>query len=166
MTPKQRRFYVYRLVDPRDGAPFYVGKGTGRRAHVHVAAVRRGKIDNGLKCQRISEILSAGLEVVVETIKDRLTEQDAFVLERRLIAEGVGLTNIARGVVSEAESRAASIAMNIAAIKPFEVWVRTASEETLALIRRVFGGPEEFYRWYRDAWERLARDLQQPRDVA
>ena len=31
------QLYVYMLVDPRNGIPFYVGKGQGIRAHAHLA---------------------------------------------------------------------------------------------------------------------------------
>ena len=57
-------FYVYRLIDPRNGETFYVGKGTGNRIFAHVA----GEHDTGAdelseKLQRIREIRLAGFEV-------------------------------------------------------------------------------------------------------
>lgn len=30
--------YVYLYIDPRDGVPFYVGKGTGNRCFAHLSA--------------------------------------------------------------------------------------------------------------------------------
>ena len=33
---KQLKFYVYRLVDPRNGKTFYVGKGQGNRVFDHM----------------------------------------------------------------------------------------------------------------------------------
>lgn len=29
-------WYVYRLIDPRDGSTFYVGKGKGNRVFAHM----------------------------------------------------------------------------------------------------------------------------------
>ncbi len=34
-------WYVYRLIDPRDGSTFYVGKGKGNRVFAHM----RGEVD-------------------------------------------------------------------------------------------------------------------------
>ena len=43
------RHYVYRLIDPRNGETFYVGKGQGQRVFDHVS----GAIyENGPKCCR------------------------------------------------------------------------------------------------------------------
>jgi hypothetical protein len=59
--------YVYRLIDPRNGETFYVGKGQGNRLFMHI----RGEIeadeesdDYSLKQQRIREIRLAGLDVI------------------------------------------------------------------------------------------------------
>ena len=34
---EEARFYVYELIDPRDGKVFYIGKGQGRRIYGHEA---------------------------------------------------------------------------------------------------------------------------------
>ena len=33
------KFYVYRLIDPRDSSTFYVGKGYGNRVFDHMKAI-------------------------------------------------------------------------------------------------------------------------------
>lgn len=35
-------FYVYHLIDPRNGQTFYIGKGQGRRAWQHEISVLSG----------------------------------------------------------------------------------------------------------------------------
>lgn len=37
---EQNRYYVYKLIDPRTGWPFYVGKGTGNRTWQHLSVSR------------------------------------------------------------------------------------------------------------------------------
>ena len=56
--------YVYRLIDPRNGETFYVGKGKGNRVFSHIRAeenLEGDDFDNKLK--RIREIRLAGFEV-------------------------------------------------------------------------------------------------------
>lgn len=57
-------WYVYRLIDPRNGETFYVGKGRGNRVFAHVRAsegLEGDDLDN--KIERIRQIQLAGFEV-------------------------------------------------------------------------------------------------------
>lgn len=84
-------FYVYELIDPRDGKPFYVGKGKGRRVHQHEkdakAGARLGRYD------RINEIWAAGLTVEKRIIERFDDEGAAFAAEARRIQE-IGPENL------------------------------------------------------------------------
>src|SRR5690348_9647048 len=57
-------FYVYQLIDPRDGAVFYVGKGSGDRMFQHVRDAKRGRVSNEAKTRRILDILEGGVEPI------------------------------------------------------------------------------------------------------
>lgn len=91
--------YVYALVDPRDSAVFYVGKGKGRRMFEHEREARRGDkyVTNPEKRARIDAILSAGLRVTHQVVAQFGSEEAAFNAERELIASLPGLTNRSRG---------------------------------------------------------------------
>jgi hypothetical protein len=71
--------YVYRLIDPRNGETFYVGKGRGNRVFSHIYAEQNlegDEIDNKLK--RIREIRLAGLEVGHVIHRHGLDDRTAF----------------------------------------------------------------------------------------
>lgn len=88
-------FYVYALIDPRDGEVFYVGKGKGARMHDHTRAARKGRKDaNELKKARIRSILDAGLEPFPYVVEGGLGEQAAIDVEHKLIVGMDHLTNI------------------------------------------------------------------------
>ncbi|MGH7476000.1 MAG: LEM-3-like GIY-YIG domain-containing protein [Longimicrobiales bacterium] len=92
------RTYVYRLIDPRNGETFYVGKGKGNRvfAHIRGEEVLEGdEIDNKLK--RIREIRVAGFEVAHVIHRHGMDDATAFEVEAALIDAYPGLTNIVGG---------------------------------------------------------------------
>lgn len=92
------RTYVYRLIDPRNGETFYVGKGLGNRVFAHMRA-EQGPEDNEIdnKIKRIREIRLAGFEVAHVIHRHGMDDVAAFHVEAALIDAYPGLTNVAGG---------------------------------------------------------------------
>lgn len=96
----QLKYYVYRLIDPRSGQTFYVGKGKGDRVFAHAKNLVKSNGDDELdeKSQIIQEIINSDLEVLHvihrHGIEDELT---AFEIEAALIEAYPGLKNKADG---------------------------------------------------------------------
>ena len=91
--------YVYRLIDPRNGETFYVGKGKQNRVFEHV----QGAIDSEApsdKLHRIREIIAAGFEVNHVIHRHGLDDATAFEVEAALIDAYPGLTNLVSGAGS------------------------------------------------------------------
>lgn len=96
--------YVYRLVDPRTGQTFYIGKGQSNRIFQHVKEAERlispdddGEDQISLKIQRIKEITAAGLHPIPIIHRHGLSEEVAFHVEAALIDAYDGLANIQTG---------------------------------------------------------------------
>lgn len=85
--PRAPRAYVYALLDPRDGLPFYIGKGSGDRVLQHYKDFRAGHCRNVLKTAWIAEIVEAGLEPGHRIIAKGMTDGAALRLEAKIIAE-------------------------------------------------------------------------------
>lgn len=85
-----RPYYVYQLVDPRDGRPFYVGKGQKHRAWKHL----RGKSHNAAVNARVAEIEALGRAVEVEIVRWFDTDGEAIDFECTLICATDGLVNV------------------------------------------------------------------------
>lgn len=88
--------YVYRLIDPRNGETFYVGKGKGNRVFAHVRAEIDGD-DPGEKIKRIHEIRAAGFDVAHVIHRHGLDDATASEVEAALIDAYPGLTNAVAG---------------------------------------------------------------------
>ena len=101
------QYYVYRLIDPRTGQTFYVGKGKGNRLYAHVndalknydgqSYIDKEEDDISSKIQQIREIKNAGLDVIHVIQRYGLTQNEAFEVEAALIDAFPGLTNIQNG---------------------------------------------------------------------
>jgi hypothetical protein len=95
---RQLKTYVYRLIDPRNGETFYVGKGQGDRVFSHIRGEQKlegDELDNKLK--RIREIRVAGFDVAHVIHRHGMDDETAFEVEAALIDAYRGLTNIAGG---------------------------------------------------------------------
>lgn len=89
-----KRFYVYALLDPRRSGrmemwpcsffeePFYVGKGTQRRARLHGCKSSRSPAKD-----RILEIEADGQRTSVMILADGLLEDESFAIEKFFIAQ-------------------------------------------------------------------------------
>jgi hypothetical protein len=78
------RSYVYLLVDPRTGRPFYAGRGKGERCFRHVRAARQ--VPSAEQEQkypalaRIREIEAGGREVRIDILRHGLAPDEALLV--------------------------------------------------------------------------------------
>lgn len=99
---KNKKYYVYGLLDPRNNEYFYIGKGKGNR---HVSHFTNRDFDqNTLKNQRITEIENDFKNPKAEILFADLDEETAYEIEaiiifklgRKILSEGT-LTNLVPG---------------------------------------------------------------------
>ena len=96
-------YYVYRLIDPRNGDTFYVGKGQGNRVFDHAKGevTSNAEDDSGEanepKLQRIREIKNDGFEVAHIIHRHGMDEKTALVVEGALMEAYPGVLNKAGG---------------------------------------------------------------------
>lgn len=91
-------WYVYRLVDPRDGRTFYIGKGKGSRILAHLEEAKDNPRVRIAKLARIRSIEASGdaVELIIHRhgLQD---EQTAYEIEAALIDCYADLVNLAGG---------------------------------------------------------------------
>jgi hypothetical protein len=92
--------YVYRLIDPRNGMTFYVGRGQGNRVFSHAAGQEKptdSEDNEALKLRTIWAVRNAGFEVQHVIHRHGMNEESAKEVESALIDAYPGLTNIQGG---------------------------------------------------------------------
>lgn len=127
---EQLQYYVYRLIDPRTGQTFYVGKGKGNRVYAHINDALKNfdgqsyensdEDEVSEKIKQIREIKAAGLEVIHVIQRYGLTEKEAFEVEAALIDCYPGLTNIQGGYSSDRGANSAEVLQRVLSCEEFE----------------------------------------------
>lgn len=127
---KQLDYYVYRLIDPRNGQTFYVGKGKGNRVFAHVndalknydgeKYIEKDEDDISAKMQQIRDIRNSGLEVIHVIQRYGLNQKEALEVEAALIDCYSGLTNLQSGHSSERGVNNAEVIQRELSLEEFE----------------------------------------------
>ena len=93
--------YVYTLTDPRNGMPFYVGKGHGKRCEAHLDEAKYYTNRKSLKLNKIRKLMSLGMKPIITKVEENVSDAQAIDFECLLIAEmrdiGIPLTNMTDG---------------------------------------------------------------------
>jgi hypothetical protein len=77
-------YYVYHIINPIKGTPFYVGKGKGPRCFQHLTPAA-GYTKNKRLTGHIKNLRASGIEPMVIKISVDLREEDAYNLEEQEI---------------------------------------------------------------------------------
>ena len=93
--------YVYRLIDPRNGETFYVGKGQGNRVFAHIRdELSQDGDELSDKLKRIREVRLSGFEVAHVIHRHGMDDATAFEVEAALMDAYPSLSNVSGGTGS------------------------------------------------------------------
>jgi hypothetical protein len=100
--------YVYRLIDPRSGTTFYVGRGQGNRVFSHAAGDEKCETPEeakSMKMDLIRDIKTADFQVEHVIHRHGMSVETAKEVEAALIDAYPGLTNIQVGYDSNRRAK-------------------------------------------------------------
>ena len=97
------KYYVYRLIDPRNDETFYVGKGQGNRVFQHARGEfgPESEYAAGSKEHKIREIKESGYHVAHVIHRHGMSNHVATEVEAALIDAYPGLANLQAGAGSK-----------------------------------------------------------------
>lgn len=97
--------YVYLLIDPITGRPFYVGKGKRNRMFQHEQEAIDKPRSKSARLQRIIKIKAKGKEIEYKILRHGLTKEESIEVEAAII-DFIGLPKLTNKVVGhDAEKR-------------------------------------------------------------
>ncbi|MCX7010755.1 MAG: hypothetical protein NTY53_26520 [Kiritimatiellaeota bacterium] len=141
--------YVYVYSDPRNGRPFYIGKGKGDRLFAHLDDTSGTE-----KTVAISAIRKAGREPQIDILRYGLTDAEAALVEAAAI-DLIGLPRLANQIAGHHESSFGRIGSReiiaMLSAKP----VRVRHKAILITINRLYRSDmtaEELYEATRGVW--------------
>lgn len=150
------KYYVYCLVDSRDGKVFYVGKGKGDRAFAHVHnAVEQP--DESEKNRRINEIGEENVGHYI--IRHDLTEKAAlelestlidFLMDKRVNGGENRLTNLIHG--HHHRDRGIKMVEEINAQYPEKEFVPEGDDKIIIVLLNSFKDGDNVYERARGCW--------------
>jgi len=118
-------FYVYAYIDPRDGTPFYIGKGKGNRDQQHLFPSKMKQ--RQFLYNKLRKLIAQGICPEVRRICENLSEEEALHYESFFI-HALGRRNLGTGCLCNLTNGGDG---------PFGVVV---SEETRRKLSRVWKG--------------------------
>ena len=109
--------YVYRLIDPRNGETFYVGKGRGNRVFHHANDPQSLKFEDdedefSAKFKRIRQIKMAGLSVIHLIHRHDIPDEAVLEVEAAVIDAFPGLSNVQGGYSSGSKGPMSIVEIN------------------------------------------------------
>jgi hypothetical protein len=96
------KFYVYELVVIPDNIVCYVGKGSGRRMHVHRKLVGTVTTDQSYLYRKLAQLIETGKEFIPRKVFETENETEALGKERELINQ-LGIENLFNTCLSSGE---------------------------------------------------------------
>jgi len=143
--------YVYLLLDPATGKPFYVGKGVGNRMFQHEHEALNKPQTKSIKLQQIRRIASTGEAVEYRILRHGLTRAEATEVESAII-DYIGLENLANKqggyradkcglmtvpeIIAQYSAESMEISEPVILIKVNQLWQRNIGPDKLKDITR------------------------------
>lgn len=158
VTSEKIGYYVYALIDPQTGQPFYIGKGKGNRVFEHQQAVLEGRVglDLSLKQEQIRYLLDKNLRVEHMILRFNLDEAEAFLVESAFIDAWNYFGGNLLNAVSGHESNLYGIKSTNEIIRQFNAPPLDQLHHDVAIINI-----NKKYRQHRNDWNAIYRAVQQ-----